>query len=57
MTPSTMLVEIQKKIKHICPDLKFRLVPFENNPQNAREILSNLGEILMPYLVSLTMNF
>lgn len=44
MTPSTMLVEIQKKIKHICPDLKFRLVPFENNPQNAREILSNLGE-------------
>ena len=27
-----------------CPDIKFQIVPFENTPENAREILGNLGK-------------
>ena len=27
-----------------CPDIKFQLVPYFNTPENAREILANLGE-------------
>ncbi len=26
------------------PDIKFQIVPFENTPENAREILANLGK-------------
>ena len=28
----------------MCPDLKFQIVSFENTPENARDILRNLGE-------------
>lgn len=28
----------------MCPGLKFQIVPFENTPENAREILKNLGK-------------
>ena len=27
----------------MCPDIKFQIVPFENTPENAWEILGNLG--------------
>jgi len=44
MTPTQFLIDIWPKIHEVCPDLKFQLVPFENTPENAREILMNLGQ-------------
>lgn len=44
MTPTQFLVELWPKIHVHCPALKFQLIPFENTPQNAREILMNLGQ-------------
>lgn len=43
MTPAQILVELWPKIHILCPEIKFQLVPFENTPENAREILKNLG--------------
>ena len=43
MTPAQVLVELWPKLQAYCPDLRFQLVPFENTPENAREILANLG--------------
>lgn len=44
MTPAQILVELWPKVQEYCPDTKFQLVPFENTPENAREILANLGQ-------------
>ena len=44
MTPAEVLVELWPKISDIMPGIKFQLVPFENNPENARMILKSLGE-------------
>lgn len=44
MTPAQILVELWPKIHALCPEVKFQLVPFENTPENAREILGNLGQ-------------
>lgn len=44
MTPSLFIQRLWPKIHKICPDIRFELVPFENTPQSAREILKNLGE-------------
>lgn len=44
MTPAGVLVELWPKIHELCPEIKFQLVPFENTPENAREILKNLGQ-------------
>ncbi|MGN0163306.1 MAG: LysR family transcriptional regulator [Candidatus Ornithomonoglobus sp.] len=44
MTPGQFILELWPKIKEICPDIKFRMVPFDNTPENAREILKNLGK-------------
>lgn len=44
MTPAQLLVGLWSKIQVYCPDLKFELIPFENTPENAREILGNLGK-------------
>lgn len=44
MTPAQILVELWPKIHELCPKIKFQLVPFENTPENAREILRNLGQ-------------
>lgn len=44
MTPAQLLMGMWTKLKVYCPDLKFELVPFENTPENAREILGNLGK-------------
>lgn len=44
MTPAQLLMQLWPNIQRYCPEMKFQLVPFENTPENAREILSNLGK-------------
>lgn len=44
MTPAQLLMQLWPKIQAQCPDIKFQIVPFENTPENAREILGNLGQ-------------
>lgn len=44
MTPAQVLVDLWPEIQQKCPDIKFQIVPFENTPENAREILKNLGQ-------------
>jgi len=43
MTPAEVLVELWPMIYKENPELKFQLIPYENTPENAREILKNLG--------------
>lgn len=43
MTPAQLLMQLWPKIQVHCPDIKFQIIPFENTPENAREILANLG--------------
>lgn len=43
MTPAQLLMLLWSKVQIKCPDMKFRIIPFENTPENAREILGNLG--------------
>ena len=44
ITPAQVLVDLWPKIHDLCPEIKFQLIPFENTPENAREILKNLGQ-------------
>lgn len=44
MTPAQLLMQLWPKIQTHCPDIKFQIIPFENTPENAREILGNLGK-------------
>lgn len=44
MTPAQLLMQLWSKIQVNCPDMKFQIIPFENTPENAREILGNLGK-------------
>ncbi len=44
ITPTQILVDLWPEIHKHCPDIKFQLIPFENTPENAREILKNLGQ-------------
>ncbi len=44
MTPAQVLVDLWPRLQELCPNIKFQLVPFENTPENAREILGNLGQ-------------
>lgn len=37
-------MKLWAKVQEACPDMKFQIVPFENTPQNTREILANLGK-------------
>ena len=43
MTPAQVLVDLWPKVQEYCPNVKFQLIPFDNTPENAREILGNLG--------------
>ncbi|MDE7351664.1 MAG: LysR family transcriptional regulator [Acetatifactor sp.] len=43
MTPAQLLMQLWPKIQARCTSIKFEIVPFENTPENAREILANLG--------------
>lgn len=44
MTPAKFITDLWPKIHQECPNLKFQIVSFENTPENAREILKNLGQ-------------
>lgn len=44
MTSSQSIAEIWSMLRLSEPNFKFQLVSFENAPENAREILRNLGE-------------
>lgn len=44
LTPPQVFVKLWPEIQKICPGMKFQLVTFENTPENAREILGNLGQ-------------
>lgn len=44
MTPAQVLLALWPKIHEHYPNMKFHLVPFENTPENAKEILANLGQ-------------
>lgn len=44
MTPAQLLLPLWSRVNDLCPDIKFQIVPFENTPENAREILRNLGK-------------
>ena len=44
MTPAQLLMQLWSQIQLHCPNMKFQIIPFENTPENAREILANLGE-------------
>lgn len=44
MTPAQVMVELWPELQAHCPEIKFQLIPFENTPENAREILANLGQ-------------
>ena len=38
------LMDLWSRVQALHPDIKFQIVPFENTPENAREILANLGK-------------
>lgn len=42
--PAQMLMDLWPKIHEHCSDISFKLIPFENTSDNAREILKNLGK-------------
>ena len=44
MTPAQILTDLWPKIHEHCSNLSFQIIPFENTPENAREILKNLGQ-------------
>ncbi|WP_298587971.1 LysR family transcriptional regulator [uncultured Megasphaera sp.] len=44
MTPVQVLLDLWPHIHELIPDIKFRVIPFDNTPENARAILRNLGE-------------
>lgn len=44
MTPAQVLVDLWPRLQEDCPGTKFQLVPFDNTPENAREILGNIGK-------------
>lgn len=43
MTPSQFLMDLWPQVHELHPELKFEMVNFDNTPENAREILANLG--------------
>ena len=43
MTPTKFLIDLTSKIYTRCPNLRFQLVPFENTPESAEEIIKNFG--------------
>ncbi len=44
LTPGEFLIKLWPQIHPFCPDTKFQLIPYQNTPENAREILSTLGQ-------------
>lgn len=44
MTPAQVLLDLWPSLHEKYPGLRFQLVPFENTPENAKEILEHLGD-------------
>lgn len=44
MTPTQVFLNLWTRIQKIYPDMKFKLITFENTLENAREILANMGQ-------------
>lgn len=44
MTPAQSLQALWPRVHPLVPDVNFTLAPYENTPENAREILRNLGK-------------
>lgn len=44
LTPPQVFVELWPRIQQQYKQMKFQLITFENTPENAREILANLGQ-------------
>lgn len=44
ITPPQIFASLFPKIQKLYPEIRFQLIPFENTPENAREILANLGQ-------------
>lgn len=43
MTPAQVLVNLWPKLEDMDTQINFQVVPFENTPENAQEILAHLG--------------
>lgn len=43
MTPAQALMALWPAIHEQCPEIKFKMIPFDNSVENARDILGNLG--------------
>lgn len=41
LTPPALLASLWPRIQPVIPDLSFRLVPFENDPRQAAQILES----------------
>lgn len=46
MTPGQFLIDLWPQIYPYIPDMKFQLVPFENTPENAKEIQKAFGRTI-----------
>lgn len=44
MTPVQFLLDLWPRIGASCQDIRFELIPYENTPKNAQEILAHLGQ-------------
>lgn len=44
MTPAQALVDLWPELQQGYPEFKLKFVPYENTPENAREILAHLGQ-------------
>lgn len=44
MTPAQALVDLWPGVQQKYPEFKLKFVPYENTPENAREILAHLGQ-------------
>lgn len=44
MTPSNFILSFQPKLQELCPELKLRMVNFDNTPESPIRILRNLGQ-------------
>lgn len=44
LTPAEAFTELWPEIRKYCPDMRFRIITFENTPENAAGILANLGD-------------
>ncbi len=43
-TPAQLLMSMWCRVTEKCPDIKFKIIPFDNTPENAKEILGSLGK-------------